>query len=622
MSLTLAHRGMESVTPWVNGNVGLGNRSLPTTPESVSEKLPLVYRSGELVITADARVDNRAELIRELELDNREASIGDSEIILAAYEKWGGLCTEKILGDFAFAIWDASRQRLFCARDHFGVRPFYYFLSDKLFVFASEIKALLALAEVPRRVNEVMVANFFAPTDNDHSNTCYSQIMRIPCAHSLAVQEEKIRVDNYWSLNPAHTLTMRSDEEYAEGFREIFIEAVRCRMRSEFPIGSTLSGGLDSSSITCVARKLMRENGNVPLRTFSAVFDRVKQCDEREYQNAVLEDGDVDPHFLRADEISPLTGIDQLLMHQDQLFPGGNQYIIWCISKMAQECGVRVMLEGYDGDTVVSHGAAYLYELARNKRWVALARELRGYTRNMTGQAWPAAMWSWMLRYSALAKVNRSKPVRLGQRALRAVRSPQAPSDSMSLRQAWTDLLSSKFISRTGIEQRRLAARRGAPRTEREDHHRKLTWSVSQDTFEMMNAIGSAFAIEFRFPFYDIRLAEYCLALPPEQKMHHGLTRMVLRRGMEGILPPKVQWRRDKSNLYDSFEQGLMNFEQARVEKLVKEDLPIIEDYVDADAVRNASLRYKAHKPAGSDIGSLWNVLMLARWLQVTGLRP
>ena len=140
----IVHRGPDGSRIWTDGPIGFGHRMLWTTPESLNEKLPFSNKTEELSITADARIDNRDELISTFDLPGRSRqTIADSELILTAFEKWGEGCPERLLGDFSFAIWDSRKNRLFCARDHMGIKPFYYYLSDKLFVFASEIKALL-----------------------------------------------------------------------------------------------------------------------------------------------------------------------------------------------------------------------------------------------------------------------------------------------------------------------------------------------------------------------------------------------------------------------------------------------------------------------------------------------
>src|SRR3989454_9825112 len=279
MLARLAHRGPDGAGVWSGGAVGLGHRLLHTTPESLREHLPLASGDGTLVLTADARIDNRGELLAAL---GRGVEATDAELILAAYERWGERCPEHLLGDFAFVIWDARRATLFCARDHFGVKPFYYYHAPgRLFCFASEIKGLLALAEVPRRLNETRVADYLVPLLEDKVITFYQDILRLPPAHRMTVTRQGVRIEQYWALDPEREIRMKSDADYAAAFREIFTEAVRCRLRSAFPVGSMLSGGLDSSSIVCVARQLLAQDGGETLHTFSPVFDDVREGGER-----------------------------------------------------------------------------------------------------------------------------------------------------------------------------------------------------------------------------------------------------------------------------------------------------------------------------------------------------
>lgn len=241
MTNAIAHRGPDAHGIWTKGRVPLGHRMLWTTPESIKEDLPFVSADGNFAITADARIDNRQELLDLLRpLSCPASEVADSQLILGAYQAWGKACADRLLGDFAFAIWDGPAQALFCARDHSGVKPFYYCRSEGRFAFASEIKALLCLPEVPRRLNESRVGDFLTSTFEDTVSTFYEGILQLPPAHSMTITPERLRVTRYWSLNPRREIRMTSDEEYAEGLRELFTQAVRSRLRSASPIGSML----------------------------------------------------------------------------------------------------------------------------------------------------------------------------------------------------------------------------------------------------------------------------------------------------------------------------------------------------------------------------------------------
>lgn len=625
MSATLLHRGADDSGIWKEGAVGLGHRMLWSTPESLNEKLPKNI-VGDLVITADARIDNRADLIKQLDLVHYASSetISDSEIILFSYKKWGEDCTEKLLGDFAFAIWDKSNRTLFCARDYFGVKLLYYYYSANLFVFASEIKALLAVEDIPRRLNEVKVYDHLKGSFDDVSSTFYKDIYKLPASCQIVVNASSKNIKKYWSPDTEPELRLNSNEEYAEKFREIFTEAIRCRLRSSHQVGSMLSGGLDSSSIACLAGQLLSQDKGEHLPTFSAVFDTVKQSDERFYINSALSADCLTSSFLHADQISPLADLQQIFWHQDEALYSFNHYLNWGIYKLAKEQGVRVLLDGFDGDTTVSHGTAYLDELAIHRRWLTLARELNGYGKNID---YPSLklMWKYFHYYqfkpimtnSPVLKFARRKGKALLKRMLR-----QRSSSSVNLKLDQT--LNADFISRIDLvsHRQKLRALRGEkPKTEKEDHLRKLNWGVMQYTLEVLNKSASAFGIELRFPFWDRRLIDFCLAIPAEQKIQNGWTRFILRNAMTEILPKPIQWRKDKGNLSHAFRYGLLNFEKDHIEKILTNKSGKISQYINIDALRRSNSFFQTGRMlTDEEVMFLWKSTTLALWLEHTTL--
>lgn len=622
----LAHRGPDGSGIWSDGSVGLAHRMLWTTPESLHERLPLVSRSGQLAITADARLDNRADLIGQLGLAGPAArEIPDSALILAAYEKWGEQCPERLLGDFAFVIWDGRTKSLFCARDHVGVKPLYYYASERIFVFATEIKALLCISGVPRRLNELRVADYLVPQHYDKQSTLYEDILRVPPAHHLTVGRERFESPQYWALDSTHKLHLKSDDEYAEGLREIFEEAVRCRMRSAFPAGSMLSGGLDSSAITCMARKLYDSgacsdvarptDGQGRWPCFSTVHSVVKECDETSYIKAVLARGGYEPHFFDADQTGPLDDVDNVLWHQDEAIPAGNLYSNWNLYRAANARGVRVILDGYDGDTAISHGLGYFRELALAGRWLSLSMEVAPYAMKI-GEPWAGALWAWAWAYGLNPLIERHRALRVARRGVQVIRPP-GPA---AARVAWDAGIHPDFKRRTNLDERRHAVRGTPPLTEQALHYQRLASAGDPYTLELLDRAGAAFAIELRFPFRDKRLLEYCLALPPEQKICRGWTRMVMRRAMHGILPTEIQWRGGKVDMHPSFEHGLATFERERIEDVILSDPTAIEAYVDLARLRASYEKLIAREARADDANGVWRVVYLALWLRQSGL--
>lgn len=607
MGERLAYRGPDGTGLWREGPIGLGQCMLWTTPESLREQLPLVAADGERILTSDARLDNRDELIRALGMNGcSSARIADSELILRAYERWGERCPEHLLGDFAFALWDGRRQMLLCARDHLGVRPFYYYRSERLFVFASEIKGLLSQPEVPRRLNEVRVADFLLPMLEDKAITFYQEIVRLPSGHSMTVGGAASQLRSYWSLNPSRALHLHSDEEYAEAFRQIFTETVRCRLRSAFPIGAMLSGGLDSSSVVAVARHLLAEDERSPLPTFSATFPNLPACDERRYSSLMVAQGGIESHAVPLDGLGPLAAMERIVDHQDEVCYGPNMHLCIALFCAAQEQGVRTLLTGFDGDTTVSHGEAFLRDLARRGRLWPLLRETSGIARNFHEPSWR------VLRRGVIEPLALA-PLRTTWRRLRG--RPEYASDP---------LINPDFARRINLSERLLTLNPEcawpAP-TAREQHWLSLHGGLLPYLLEETERAALAFSVSLRHPFCDVRLVEFCLALPTEQKLHRGWSRMVLRRAMVGLLPDQVRWRPAKTDLSPVARHALLAFDRDRLEEVVHDPDPIA-PYIDVPTFRRAYQRYASQGAAAGDATVLmvWKAVSLAAWLRRTGL--
>lgn len=612
----LSHRGSDGVGTWHQGQIGLGRRLLWTTPESLHEQCPLVSAEGSLILTADARLDNRDQLIADLDLvQDATHQWSDGDLILAAYHQWGAVCPKHLLGDFAFAIWDESHQSLFCARDHFGVKPFYYYGVGEHFAFATEIKALLTLPHVPRRLNEAKVAEHLANLDSDPTITFYRDILRLPPGHSLTVYASGVKLQSYWQLDVnIQERQLKSTEDYTHQFLEHFTEAVRCRLRSAFPVGSMLSGGLDSSSITGLARQLLdaSNRSQETLHTFSARFDQVPVCDERSYQDAVLATGHYTPHILWGDQLGPFASYDRVVWHRDAAIMAGNVRLNWGLYEIAQQQNVRVILDGWDGDSTVSHGNEYLRELAYSGRWCTLARETQAYGQRYN-LPWQKVLLKWFWRYGL-----RSPFASFIQQ--RRTREPVA--DSLQLNATLKNLsLLPQFVGRTGLDHKLQTLQLPPPQTERESHYRCMMANIHSSMFDLLDAAGGAFSIDLRFPFFDQRLVEFCLSLPPHQKLHQGWGRFVLRNAIGGIVPSNLQWRLDKTNMQPGFDFTFKTYEQSAIKSVLFNHPEMIDQYVDILALRDIYQRWMQDQTiTPAEVNILWRSISLGMWLSQTRL--
>ena len=601
---SLAHRGPDGRSIWLEDCVGLGQCMLRTTPESLNEHLPL--RREHLTITADARLDNRADLMRILRGGGTD-SISDSELILDAYLRWGEDCPQRLLGDFTFAIWDASRRELFCARDHFGVRPFYYFhQAGQRFVFGTEIKAIFTITDIPRRLNEAKIADYMLASFEDKARTFYLDINRLLPASTLVVGRSGIRIRQYWALEPEREIRLKSDEEYAEAYRSHFVEAVSCRLRSAYPVGSMLSGGLDSSSIACVANELLSSQGGDDLHTFSIVFDKVKKSDERPYIENVLAARHFSSHLIDGDGITPLDDLDSVLWHQDEPFFAPNLSLTRSGWHAAHEQGVRVLLDGVFGDNVVSHGTEHLRWLATRWRLLSLSRELRALTEKSARNAprWRSLSW-FVVNYGIKPYVPEA-----GMRAWRGMRGHSG--DPIAAQCA---MFEAGYRDRNQLQRRLTGASKldRAPKTSRQVHCDSLVSGMIQTALEVYARGCSEFGLEARFPFLDKRLVEFCLAIPGEQKVSQGYTRSVVRRALQGYLPDAIRLRSDKGNLGWSFKGGLRSRREL-VERTLESSAPFLSRYFDAARLRNLQDRYRKGALADGELLDLFLAVVLSAW--------
>jgi asparagine synthase (glutamine-hydrolysing) len=601
---TLDHRGPDGSGTVVADTVGLGQQRLYTTPESKHEDTPRV--GEDYLLTADARIDNRAELLETLDLgdgisNGAESVVTDADLIVAAYEEWGTRCPERLVGAYAFALWDRERRRLFCARDHAGIRPFFYYDGPDAFVFGSELKAVLRHDAVPCSLEEAAVGDFLLGIHAEVRRTFYRDVYRLEPGHVAVVDDDGTRSERYWRLDPTRSRTDESVDSLVAGFRDHFEEAVRCRLRTatDRNVATTLSGGLDSSSITCTAA----DNRTDSLTTTSLVFPSVPESDEREYIRAVVESGDFDPTFVAGDKHSPLEHVDEMVRQFDVPFLPCNLYFDKVLYEETANTDASVLLEGFGGDVVVSHGLERYAELASRGKFLTLAGETSAYADRFGGSR------------RTLLRNHVAVPL-----CPDSIAQPWQRLRDGSTTGSHSRILAHDFLERT--EQRRereiptepLHHRTGAATRARITHAEAMESAIEPRTFETTDIAAAWAGIRPRFPFYDRRLMEYCLSLPVKVKLRDGWSRWVLRAAMEGTVPETVRWRTSKANLGVSFDRSFRTADKPALLHL-EDDCRRFDQYLDADVIRSLVERYLD----GEDIESyatIWRPAVLARWFQ------
>ncbi len=583
MMQPMAYWGPDGSGVWHNGSVGLGQLMLYNTPESLHEELPLQSRCGKYVLVSSARLDNREELYRCFDISSEQQKITpDSQLILQTYKKWGEDCPHHLLGDWVFAVRDLRENKLFIARDHHGIGGVYYSRQPNFFAFSSGIKGLLALPEIPRRLNEMQLAQLLVVWPRHGRQTMYSGIHRLPPAHCLTVTPGSFTMRRYWCLEQVPRLYLKSDQEYVEAFLEIYTEAVRCRLRSHRQVGVTLSGGLDSGSVAALAADMLRQRGqSLPAFCGKSLDESIplsakKQCYDFPYAQITAEHVEnIELNAIEAADITPLEGIRRgLKIHDEPVHAAANQYWLIALWQEAQRQGIGSLLTGTGGNATISwHGAGYFAQLARRMRWYTLAMEL---------SAWKK-------------KHRTSLPVLLKQLVIK----PLLPLPVQAWRQQghggspWEDysVIHPAWAERLGLarEMRKKGHDAGFGIT---SDTRQLRYNLIRPGRSMigyrLQQTGAAFGLEVSDPTTDRRVMEFCLSIPDNQYVRSGEERLLIRRAMADILPDSVLWNQQRGLQAADVHRRIKSSsaELASVLDRLEKKAPLVSDYLDCQKMR------------------------------------
>jgi len=528
---------------------GVVQQVLVTSPLTTIEG-PIRCTETGCIAASDARIDNRKELVAALDLRHVPLP-SDTEIILATYLRWGEKATEKLIGDFTFSIWDPRHRHFFCARDRMGVRPLYYLHQHNQFACASHPGALLLLPGITPRRNEQRLACYLLQILPDDTATAYVDLHRLPPGYSLKANAKGVILTQYWSPLQVQTIKSCDDQEYAATFRTLFTEAVRCRLPSVSSVGSTLSGGLDSSSITCLASSLISQESGNRLHTFSATFPSLPpamlaRIDERQYMEEVLQSCHPLAHEIQADTLQPFATLADDLRCAGQPFFGPNLYIHNGMYESAAEQGVKIFLDGTDGDSVVSYGFERLPHLLLTGRWQALINEIAGLKEvSNSRQSMLRLIGSYAIKPSVFGLVDWA--------GLSGILPENRPPELLSM-------LQPDFRKRVDMHELLLhhRLRMRLPIVDASAHHRAaLALPFLSHVLESNTLIATRYSIETRYPFLDHRLVEFCLSLPAEQKLSNGWSRAIQRKAMAGMVPDSILRRITKADLSPNYYYGL-----------------------------------------------------------------
>ncbi|MEV5027132.1 asparagine synthase-related protein [Paenibacillus sp. LPE1-1-1.1] len=524
----------DSFETWEDASVLLGCRSQWITPESVNERLPFRDEHSGLVVTADAIIDNRAQLFEQLDIGrDRRSGITDSELILLAYRKWGPDTPRYLIGDFAFVIWDASRKLLYGARDQLASRTLYYHHSSNQFSFCSVIHPLFTLAGIEKSLCDERFAEFLAiPTlldAVDVHTTYYADVLQLPPAHTFTLQEGKLTVARYGGLIPEEKLMLGSDDEYVEAFQEIFQQSVRSRLRTFKPVGVTLSGGLDSGSVSGLAARMLSEEGKslhaysyVPERDFKDWTPSNLFADESPFIQSIVDYvGNIETNFLDFSGKSSFTEIDEWIDGLEGPYKNfENAFWVKGIHEEAARQGVGVLLTGARGNYSISWGSAigYYSLLLKKLHWLQLYREINMFGRQLgTGR----------------------------KRIVRAIRQQVFPEKAAPFHPGIPPIIQPDFARSSGVFEKLSQYDVGLRESTYQMLREREDYFSNQAVLSMQGTISAKSSYRLgiweRDATSDVRLIKFCLSIPVEQYVKNGFGRSLIRRATKNILPDKVR---------------------------------------------------------------------------------
>ena len=587
----LAERGPDGGHGHVAGSVGMVYRAFHTNAESRRERQPLLSRAGHLLCW-DGRLDNRAELIPLLQNEPCEART-DVALVFAAYQKWSTDFLARLIGDFALSLWDPFAKMLLLARDPFGVRPLYYFHHHDEFIWSSTLNSLLALPAIELEVNDEYVAGCLALYP-EPASTPYRNITAVEPCQLVTVTHRQIQQRRCWRPAENDEIRYAKDEEYEERFREPFREAVSCRLRSDRPIWSELSGGLDSSSIVLQADRIQAEERSAAARvqTLSFVDDPSVTFFDRRFirvvENARGRQGlhvDGGGHWISLASpqdrsiATPLTSVCVAELHKR----------VW---ESMKADGARVLVSGLGGDQVTWSNlepGPELCDLLLTRKPVSLHRRL---------QVWSAATHIPYVQLLWQEVMLPFLPV-----AVRARFQNQIELSS------WLD---QEFVRRT-----RIAERLVLPEDPFDFHLPSRRIQSSRIWYIVMNIARGEYwehaAYEKTYPFLHRPLIEFLLNVPITQKLRPDETRSLMRRALRDLLPTKILERRSKGTTGEALCRGLAN-EWPRIRPLLVDSRLARRGYVNAKELVQAFDR--ARHGMEFNISSLLQALALEVWLR------
>lgn len=569
--------------------MALGHRRLSILDLSEAGHQPMASTDGRLWIVFNGEIYNYRELRAELKSQGFSFQTEtDTEVILAAYQYYGTDCLQHFNGMWAFALWDQRLQRLFCSRDRLGIKPFYFHHNAQRFIFASEIKSILQHPDVCNRLDEAVAYRFLAFGQTNLGQTSFfADIQQLEAGHFLLVEPQGLKKKAYWRLSGEIDTQIAFDEATSR-FKKLFQDSIRLRLRSDVPIGTCLSGGLDSSSIVCMAHDLRQADQQIlyDQQTFSSCFEEPR-FDERPFIDAVIAQTQAQTSFVFPDPSTLLADLQALVVAQDEPFGSLSIFAQWCVMRQARQKEVKVLLDGQGADELLAgygHDSLFWAELLRNQSFSLLIPEIQASWRKY-GPKMTLRRFGRMIFPKQVADWEKSSQrMPFLQADFQARFHSQVTDD---LQHIYASLLKHELYGLLDLNLSSLLR------------------------YEDRNSM--AFSLEARVPFLDYRLVELVFSLPDHFLIQHGWSKWLLRQAMAGVLPEKVRWRQDKMGFVTPqqiwFRKGLMPL----IEEILNEPHFAQSAYWDGPAIQRAYRRFLQGQEQGL-AKLLWRFISFELW--------
>jgi asparagine synthase (glutamine-hydrolysing) len=586
------HRGPDHSGIYINegATVGLGHNRLSIIDLSSDGHQPMANADGSLWIVFNGEIYNYLELRAELN-DYRYHSHTDTEVILAAYERWGEQCVEHFIGMFAFAIWDARQQHLWCARDRLGIKPFYYAMENGRLMFASEIKALLA-AGWPTRVNERVIYDYLVHGLYEHScETFFDGAYALEPGHTLVWNSKGIQVRHYWELS-AHIASCpqpkRPPNAWCDQLEALLIDSVKLRLRSDVPLGIHLTGGLDSSALLAFLDDAMPQGGR--LEAFTGVYGD-NRYDEAVYSREVTRSLAVGLNQCRLDVKNFWDIAVRAQWHQEQPFGGVATLVYWSMEAAAREHGIIVLLEGQGGDELFGGYSYYIGDYITDVQDTD-AGTLQSVVKqsSLLGDCSPEVM----LERIRHMRSNAGRCYQDGTAYLRP------------------DCLSESFLARGGTQTAFPTPSQSAFTNSR---FRDLRYTKLPRVLRFNDRMSMAYGCELRVPFLDHRIVEFAFTLPNDLMFHQGLSKWPLRCAVGSRLPSSVRLA-PKRAVVTPQREWIRNDLRPEIEERLSRSELVKRGYLDRLRMLRAFRDFCEHKK-GDNAFFIWQWLNLDLWFEV-----